>query len=150
MLHVLRAHGKVRMPRLDINARRRVISLHQKGYSVAEIRARLLEEDTLVSLVSIYKLLKKNERTGTVIDLKRKPSTPRILRAEHLKFIDDALAEDDELTARRLRNMLEERWPDLQVLISTIKRARKYDLGWICTRPKYCQLIRVANGQYPQ
>ena len=43
--------------------------------------------------------------------------------------------------------MLEERWPDLQVSISTIKRARKYDLGWIRTRPKYCQLIRVANMQ---
>ena len=43
--------------------------------------------------------------------------------------------------------MLEERWPDLQVSLSTIKRARKYDLGWIRTRPKYCQLIRVANVQ---
>ena len=114
---------------------------------MSEIKARLLEEDISVSLMSIYRLLKKNERTGSIVDLKRKPSTPRILRAEHLKFIDDALAEDDELTARRLRNMLEEKWPGLKVSITTIKRALKYDLGWIRTHARYCQLIRTANMQ---
>ena len=135
------------MPRLDVSTRGRVVLLHQKGYSVSQIRARLLEERTPVSLVAIYKLLKKFERTGSVADCKRKPSTPKLLNAEHLRFIDDALAEDDELTARRLKHLLEEKWPELRVSIPTLKRVRKYDLGWIRTRPKYCQLVRIANKQ---
>ena len=135
------------MPRLEVSTRRRVIILRSRGYSVAEIRARLMEEDTPVSLVSLYKLLKKYECTRSVVDRKRKLSTPKILQSEHLRFIDEAMAEDDELTARRLRDMLEEKWPELKVSISTVKRVRKYELGWIRTRPKYCQLVRVANRE---
>ena len=39
---------------------------------------------------------------------------------------------------------LKERFPDLDVSIPTIKRARKQK-GWVCTRPHYCQLIRDLN-----
>ena len=60
------------------------------------------------------------------------------------KIIDDLLEENDELTARMIRRKLEEKFPQLQVSIATVKRARK-DNGWICTRPHYCQLIREAN-----
>ena len=59
-----------------------------------------------VSLVLIHKLLKKFERTGSVSECKKKPSTPKLLSQEHLRFIDDALAEDDELAARRLKGLL--------------------------------------------
>ena len=135
------------MPRLDVSTRVRVVVLRQKGHSVAEIRERLIEEGNPVSSVSIYKLLKKYECTGSVVDLNRKPSIPKILQSEHLHFLDEALAEDDELTARKLRDMLEQRWPNPKVSISSIKRVRKHDLGWIRTRPKYCQLIRVANRE---
>ena len=91
------------MPRLDVNTRKRVV-LWLKGYSVSRIRARLLEGYTHVSLVSIYKLFKKIENTGSITDYKRKPSIPKLLNPEHLCFIDEALAEDDELTARRLND----------------------------------------------
>ena len=126
-----------------------VVVLRKKGYSVKEIRVRLMEEGIPVSLVSIYKLLKKYmyECTGSVVDRKRKLSTPKILRSEHLHFLNEAIAENDELTVRKLRDMLEQRWPELKVSICSIKRAWKHDLGWICTRPKYCQLIRVVNRE---
>ena len=61
--------------------------------------------------------------------------------------MDKVLANDDELTARKLHSILEERWPDLQVSLATLKHARKHDLGWICTCPKYCQLIRAVNKE---
>ena len=82
-----------------------------------------------------------------LLTAKEDSSTPKILQPEHLWFLDEALAENDELTARKLREMLEERWPEIKVSLSTIKRVRKHDLGWIRTRPKYCQLIRVANRE---
>ena len=87
------------MPRMNMSTRVRVIILWQKGYSVSQIRDGLLEEETPVSLVSIYKILKKFKTTGNVRDCKRKASTPKLLGPEQLRFIDEALAEDDELTA---------------------------------------------------
>lgn len=134
------------MPRLDVDTRGRVVLLRSRGYSVADIRRRLSEEKIVVSAASIYKLLKKAKELGSVVDRNRR-HTPRILCTEQLKFMDEALASDDELTARRLREMLEQKWPDLKVSLTTIKRARKYDLGWIRTRPKYCQLVRTANRE---
>ena len=37
-------------------------------------------------------------------------------------------------------------FPDLSVSLGTIKRAR-YELGWVVSNPKYCQLIRDANKE---
>ena len=34
-----------------------------------------------------------------------------------------------------------------KMCISTIKHVQKYDLGCIRTRPRYCQLVRVANRE---
>lgn len=43
--------------------------------------------------------------------------------------------------------MLMARWPELStVSLSTIKKCRR-DLGWVATKPHYCQLIREANKQ---
>ena len=135
------------MSQLDISTGGRVPVLRRQGYSVSQIRARLLEEGFLVSRMLIYKLLDKIERTGSVVDLKSKRLDQSYWVWEHLQFMDKAMADDDKLTAWKLKNLLEKRWPKLRVSISTIKRARKYDLGWIHTRPKYCQLVRVVNRQ---
>lgn len=58
-----------------------------------------------------------------------------------MEFINQKLEEDDELTASRLKNMLLERWPELRATLDTIKRWRR-KIGWVCTRPHYCQLVR--------
>ena len=84
------------MPPLDVATRGQVIKLRKNCYSVSAIRKMLLEEDTIVGAVSIYKLLKKAEDQGSAIDRNRK-SAPRIPSTQQLKF--KALANDDELTA---------------------------------------------------
>ena len=65
------------------------------------------------------------------------------LSKEQYVFIDNVMVENDGLTARQLRDLVEDRWPETKASLSTYKRARK-DLGWIVTRPRYCQLIREA------
>ena len=137
------------MPRLDIEARRRVLVLKKirhGGYSVAAIRQRLLEENISVSTVAIYALIKKYERHRIIVDRPRRP-VDRKLDKDKLRVMDECLANDDELTARSLLNVLQKKWPEFSVSLTTIKRARKDDLGWIKTRPKYCQLIRAGNQQ---
>ena len=133
-------------PRLDIEARRRVVALRRHGYSVPAIKQRLLEEHISVSITAIYCLLRKNEIHNTIVDRPWRCITKK-LDKEKLRFIDDALACNDELTASRLLMQLQEKWPDLRVSLSTIKRSRKEDLGWVKSKPKYCQLIRTANKE---
>ena len=60
-----------------------------------------------------------------------------------LELIKSLLMENDELTARQLRDRLTEKHPSLNVSLTTIKRARKK--GWVCTRPHYCQLLQKTN-----
>ena len=134
------------MPQLDMDARRCIIVLRHRGYSVSQIRARLVEENIMASRISIHKLLRRKEETGTVTDRKRK-RTPRILQSEHLHFVDNTMANDNELTAQRLRYLLEEDWPKLKVSLATIKCVHEYKLGLIHFHPKYCQLVRTVNKE---
>ena len=77
------------------------------------------------------------------MDLPRR-ARPRKLSDEMIAFLNQAMAEDDELTARRARCLLAEKWSTLQVSLPTIKRVCQ-NLGWVCTRPHYCQLLRDVS-----
>ena len=131
------------MPRLSVETRKRVVLLKESGYSVKDVLKRLEEEDIPVGRTAVFNLLGKYKKYGSVADLK-KARPPKKLSKEQYIFIDNAMIENDELTSRQLRDLVEERWPEIKASLSTYKRARK-DLGWVATRPKYCQLIREAN-----
>ena len=57
------------MARLSVGSRKRVVTLHGKGYSVSEIRMRLLQENISVSTQAIHNLLRKFRDKDTVKDL---------------------------------------------------------------------------------
>ena len=103
----------------------------------------LAEENIAISLQALFNLLRKHKDTGRLIDLPRR-ARPRKLNDEMMAFLNQAMAEDDKLTARRARCLLTERWSTLQVSLPTIKRVRQ-NLGWVCTRPHYCQLLRDVS-----
>ena len=60
------------------------------------------------------------------------------------EFIDTELQANNEVTAEQLQRSWKEKFPDVNVSLSTIKRARK-KMGLVFTRPHYCQLIRELN-----
>jgi len=113
------------------------------GYSVADIEQRLKEQKVTTTKRSLYRLIKKFKEYRVYTDLQRRARDKKLSRAM-LKMINDELKENDEATASHLRAMFIEKYPDLKVAISTIKRQRQA-LGWVCTRPHYCQLIRNLN-----
>lgn len=116
------------MPRLSIEAMRRVVSLHSIGYSVSSIFERLKQENVEVSKRSIYNLVKKFRLKGVVRDLPRRKK-PRILTKEMEAFIEEELKRNDELASTAINALLVRRWPDLRVSASTIKRVRR-EIGW--------------------
>lgn len=131
------------MPRLSLQARRRVVTLFLKGHSVVSIQKRLEEEDIITSKQTLYCLIRKFNTNDTIVDLPRR-KRPRKLTSEMIEIIDHKLQENDELTAQKLLDHLKEQFPHLDVSLPTIKRARKQQ-GWVCTKPHYCQLIRDLN-----
>ena len=119
--------------------------LWKSGWKIKDIDRRLRDEGTSVSETSLYLLISKFAKTGFVRDIKRAPRQS-ILKDEHYQFIDEAMERNDELTAYNLWSRLKEAYPNLRLSVSTVRRARK-DLGWVSTKPKYCQLIREANKE---
>ena len=131
------------MVRLSNETRRRVITLHSKGDSVADIRRRLQQENISISRQALYNLINKF-RMGTLVVDGQPRGRKRKITKEMESVIEDALRSNDEITSTGLRSLLDSRWPELQVLIPTIKCVRK-EMGWVCTRPHYCQLLQPVS-----
>ena len=131
------------MVRMSLETRQRVITLHSRGHTVSEIRRRIREEDCDISTQSLYNLLRKFREKGTTADLPRQ-RRPRKITEEMRVLIEQELTNNDELTSTGIRSLLTSRWPDLRVSVATIKRTRK-EMGWVCTRPHYCQLLREVR-----
>ena len=49
------------MPRLSVNARRRIVTFFEKGMCVKDILKRLEEENVLVTRQTLYQLIRKFE-----------------------------------------------------------------------------------------
>ena len=111
------------MPRLTIEAKRRVISLHSVGYSVSTIFRRLEQENVQISKRAIYNLVEKFRHEGVVRDLPRRKKA-WILSKEMEAFIEEELKRNDKLTSTAINASLVRKWPNLRVSASTIKRVR--------------------------
>ena len=131
------------MPRLSLDARKRVVTFFEKGMCIKDILKRLEEENVLVTRQTLYRLIRKFETRGMIADLPRRKRSRKIT-SEMLEIIDSELQQNDELTSQQLRTHLQERFPSLHVSLPTIKRARNAK-GWVCTRPHYCQVVRDLN-----
>lgn len=122
------------MPRLDVATRKRVIVLRRLGYSVRDVQRRLSQEGIAVSVRSLQRLCSKFDKKHTIRDLPR-ATKPRLLTPEMLSTIEDFLRKDDELTARKLREKLCEKFMNFpDVSLTTIKRNRK-ECGWVLRGP---------------
>ena len=128
------------MAKLSNETRQRVVTLYSKGHSVIEIRRRLNEENITISRQALHKLI-RSYRMGTLSQVR--PRQGKI--TEEMKtVIEETLRNNDEVTSTGLKSLLVARWPELQVSIATIKRVRR-KMGWVCTRPHYCQLLRPVS-----
>ena len=133
------------MGRLSLATQSRVVSLSQSGYAISKIQKHLEKEGVIVSKKLLCLLLKKYKITGSVAD-RRTVKPPRKLDNQHYRFIDDCMGEDDELTATKLRDKLLERFPTLNVSVSTVKRARM-ELGWTAKKTRYGALVSEVNQE---
>ena len=66
---------------------------------------------------------------------------PRKLEDQYHRFIDDCMADDDELTATKLHGELLEKFPTFNV---SVKRAWM-ELGWTAKNMRYGVLVSEVN-----
>ena len=133
------------MPRISAEARSRVVHLKSQGFKLLDIQNRLSEEGINISLSALYRLIKKYNAYGSV-ENQCQGYVSKILSNEQVEYIHECMKDNDECTGRQLHELLLERWPNLSVSIDTIKRERRA-LGWVASKPKYCQWIRDRNKQ---
>ena len=113
--------------------------MSEKGFKLCKIQKHLANEGITVSKKSLCLLIKRFRATGSVAD--RRSTRPRKkLKDEQYRFIDECMAEDDELTAAKMLSLLLEKFPTLNVSVSTVKRARM-ELGWTAKKTRYGALI---------
>ena len=101
----------------------------------------LLDEDIIASRVGIAKLLRRYEKTGTII--RRTGSGRQTVTTTEMKTIVEAkMCKDDESKAEQLHCLLASR--EYRILKKTVLHCRE-DLGWIFRGSTYCQLIHAPN-----
>ena len=90
------------MGKLSTYARNRIVSLKSSGMSVVKITEALKEEGIETSRSAVNLFLLRYQRTDCIADAKRSGSSP-ILNEEQLKFIDEKMKANDELTLLDLK-----------------------------------------------
>lgn len=134
------------MPRLTVQRRQHILDLWDQGVSTTDIVRKLQDEEGLkVDRETVRNTVSRWNNHKTVFDLPRRKVKGK-LAEEHLTFIDNIINENREITSVGIKRELERRF-GLSVHISTIKRVRKNKLNWVCSKPRYCQLIRNKNRE---
>lgn len=130
------------MPRLNPYARQRIVTLKQQGKTFNAIRSTLADEEIVCSRQSISAFWKKWLETRS-LNAGHGGGCKKKLNQEHLDFMDTKLRQNNELTAKELKSMIQEEF-DVAVSLPTIQRWRR-NIGWIYSKTRYCQMVSHKN-----
>lgn len=128
---------------LSTYAKMRILALYSAGNRPPKIQKILKEESIVISRVSIWKFIRRYERSGTLAR-KEGSGRPTKITPQVMALVEEQMNNDDETTAVQLHKILNDK--GITISIWTVLRCRKY-LGWTFRGSAYCQLIRVANKQ---
>ena len=102
-------------------------------------------EGILTTSQTVMRTLTRWKETGSYED-RPKSGRPKTVPETHYRFIDEKMAENDELTASDLMELLVDKFGRFECSYSlrTIARVR-LELDWTFSTTQYCQAIRDAN-----
>ena len=116
-----------------------------RTHKVADVKRELALEGIITTHETVKNTITRWCATGSVHDRTRS-GPPRKVPADHYRCIDSAMAENDELTASALKDILKKRFgaENIKYSARTIARIRN-ELGWTFITARYCQAICDAN-----
>lgn len=128
---------------LTNKSKSRIVRLNAKGKGATEIVHILAEDDLKVGRWSVITFLKRYQDRQSLENAPRSGRPAREVILEMMNFLDTEMETNDEMTApeltRGINDQIETRFSQPK-----IKRLRQ-KLDWVCTKTKYCQLIREPN-----
>lgn len=123
--------------------KQRILFHHFRGLRTPAIADSIRQEGGKVSVVGVWKFLKRYEEFGTIA--RRVGSgRPNKITPEIEAVVERQMSLDDETTAVQLRRILADEGHPLS--LRTILRSRQ-KLGWTFRGSAYCQIIREANKE---
>ena len=123
-------------------AKRRILSLHLKGWKVSVIVEYLVLEDGIrVSKQGVRQFLKRYHIYNTIARKQGSCLRPKLSPSVQ-QLIENAMRENGETTITQLQAMLAHY--GVYVSLATIVRNRQ-ELGWVYRGSAYCQLILNAS-----
>lgn len=131
------------MRRISLNLRSLIVKFAAQGFGLTKIREEIIKlEGLAISLFTIKKWIMRYKQTQTLEDLPRR-HLPTKLGPEDVKFIDQCMEINSEMTATELqRKLFDERGKEVSKALITRERRK---LGWVYQGTAYCQLVRDVN-----
>lgn len=132
------------MPLGEYERQRILLLSRHSSLNPTDITDIINSEGIITTRQTVVNTIKRWDECGRVIDRERS-GRPHIFDEEHYEFIDNLMDDSNgEMCARRMRDKLIEKYPDLSVSERTVGRARS-ELGWVFQNTRYCQIIRDTN-----
>ena len=131
------------MGRLTNEQKAKIVRLREQNTNITQIVKILGDDDCKISRLSVRRFLKRFQERQSFANAPQPGRPNEEVTPEVLNFIDAEMEKNDELTAPKLRKMLQEQF-GVDFSDSKVKRLRQ-KLGWVQTGTKYCQLIRETN-----
>lgn len=121
--------------------KQRILFHYYRGLRSTSIAAKLAKEGGKVSVVGVWKFIRRYEETGSIA---RKPGSgrPTVITPEIEAIVEQQMMLDDETTAIQLHRILAASGHTIS--LRTILHSRT-KLGWTFRGSAYCQLIREVN-----
>ena len=115
--------------------------------TIAQVKRDLALEGIMTTHETVKNTITRWLATGNVCDRPRS-GPPKKVPEAHYRCIDDAMAQNDELTASALMEILKKIFGAENVPYGTrtVSRIRN-ELGWTFTTARYCQAIRDPNKE---
>ena len=118
--------SQLAMPKVSMYPRTRIELLQKDGLHPAGIFKVLKREGLSVSFLSVVRIVKKLQTTGSLANLPHS-GRPSSLSTEAKAFIDQQMRKNDEMTSGQIQKRLEKH--GITMSTSTVRRSRKEQGG---------------------
>ena len=124
----------------------RIIELRDAGFNPTKTVTKMKSEGVQgLTRKTVYRILKKWDDHETIGNLPDPLKERKNVTHDVCDFIDMEMEKNDELSAKELTRLVNDRF-SVTFSQSKVKDLRR-KLGWLCTKTQYCQLVREANRQ---
>ena len=134
--------------KINGNIRLSIIQLHKKKCGKKKIGKIIYDMYGLrISLSTIRNIVDKYKTTGEIVkDLSKTKRKAKFGdEEEHKNFIDEQMKRTRDMSSEVLSRKILQTF-NINYSASRVRHLRRR-LGWLCTTPKYCQMIRDTNKE---